>query len=163
MKKYVPSAEEYQAILEAIKVNRDKLVDRRLPVLKYRYERMPDQKIAEITGYHIKRIGQICKEYKDQGLEIFAKKKYGGNHRSLSESKEREILAEFEKKAEDGQIITVHEIKEAFDKRLGKDTGRVYVYMVLRRHQWRKVMPRARHPKKASEEAIEASKKLTTM
>ena len=81
----------------------------------------------------------------------------------MSESEEREILAEFEKKAEAGKIITVHEIKEAFDKRLGKDTGRVYVYMVLRRHQWRKVMPRARHPKKASEEAIEAAKKLTTM
>ena len=163
MKKYMLSAEEYQAVLSAIKVNRDKLVDRRLRVLKYRYEGLSDQQIAEITGYHEKRISQICKEYKEQGLEVFAKKKYGGNHRSLSESEEREILAEFEKKAEAGQIITVHEIKEAFDKRLGKDTGRVYVYMVLRRHQWRKVMPRARHPKKASEEAIEASKKLTTM
>ena len=56
-------------------------------------------------------------------------------------------------------MITVREIKEAFDKRLGRDTGRVYIYMVLRRHQWRKVMPRARHPRNASEEAVEASKK----
>lgn len=36
MKKYILSTEEYQAVLEAIKENRDKLVDRRLRVLKYR-------------------------------------------------------------------------------------------------------------------------------
>lgn len=163
MKKYVISAEEYQAVLKAMKVNRDKLIDRRLRVLKYRYEGLSDQKIAEITGYHEKRISQICKEYREQGLKEFTKKKYGGNHRNLSESEEKEILAEFEKKAEAGQMITVREIKEAFDKRLGRDTGRVYIYMVLRRHQWRKVMPRARHPRNASEEAVEASKKRTTM
>ncbi len=32
--------------------------------------------------------------------------------------------------------------------------------MVLKRKGWRKVMPRSKHPKKASPEAIEASKKL---
>ena len=54
MKKYVISAEEYQAVIKAMKVNRDKLIDRRLRVLKYRYEGLSDQKIAEITGYHEK-------------------------------------------------------------------------------------------------------------
>ncbi|MBR4040361.1 MAG: winged helix-turn-helix domain-containing protein [Clostridia bacterium] len=34
------------------------------------------------------------------------------------------------------------------------------IYYVLHRHGWRKIMPRSRHPKKASEEAIEASKNL---
>ena len=43
-----------------------------------------------------------------------------------------------------------------------KDTGRGYIYMLLKRHGWRKVMPRAKHPKKADEEVIQASKKLTT-
>jgi len=35
------------------------------------------------------------------------------------------------------------------------------IYRVLHRHDWRKVMPRSRHPKKASEEVIATSKKLT--
>ena len=48
-----------------------------------------------------------------------------------------------------------------FDEKLGKDTGRVYIYMLLERHGWRKIMPRSKHPQKASDEAIEASKKLT--
>jgi hypothetical protein len=32
--------------------------------------------------------------------------------------------------------------------------------MLLERHDWRMVMPRGKHPKKASEAEIEASKKL---
>ncbi len=34
------------------------------------------------------------------------------------------------------------------------------IYYVLRRHGWRKIMPRSKHPKKAKQEAIEASNKL---
>ena len=72
----------------------------------------------------------------------------GGNHRSLSEA--------------EGHIVTAQDIKKVFDERIGKDTGRGYIYMLLKRHGWRKVMPRAKHPKKADEEVIQASKKLTT-
>ena len=79
----------------------------------------------------------------------------------MTDAQEREILDEFEKKAQEGQIITAQEIKAAFDKVRGKDTGRGYIYMLLERHGWRKVMPRSRHPKAASEEACEASKKLS--
>jgi hypothetical protein len=57
-------------------------------------------------------------------------------------------------------MVTVQEIKAAFDERLGKDTGRGYIYMVLKRHGWRSVTPRSKHPKKANDGAIEASKKL---
>ncbi len=47
------------------------------------------------------------------------------------------------KAAEAGQIVTVKEIKAAFDKVRGKDTGRGYIYMLLKRHGWRKAMPRS--------------------
>ena len=86
----------------------------------------------------------------------------GGNHRSLSEEEEKEILSQFEKMAEEGHIVTAQDIEKELDKRIGKDTGRGYIYMLLKRHGWRKVMPRAKHPRKADEEAIQASKKLTT-
>ena len=51
----------------------------------------------------------------------------------------------------------------AFDEARGKDTGSGYIYMLLKRHGWRKVMPRSKHPKAASEEACEASKKLNSV
>ena len=60
--------------------------------------------------------------------------------------------------AKAGQVITVKEIKAAFDEKLGRDTGRGYIYMLLKRHRWRKLKPRSRHPKKASDEESAASK-----
>ncbi|MGI6691142.1 MAG: winged helix-turn-helix domain-containing protein [Christensenellales bacterium] len=35
--------------------------------------------------------------------------------------------------------------------------GHGTIYAVLERHGWRKVIPRPRHPKKASQEVVEAS------
>lgn len=157
------STEEYQAVLSAMKQNKDKQVERRLKVIKLRYEGLSDKEIAEITEYHPKRIGQICKQFKDQGLPEFARKKYGGNHRALSYEEEEEIIRQVEEKAEAGQVVTANELKAAFDERRGKDTGRGYIYMLLARHNYRTVMPRPRHPKVAAEEEIDSSKKLTIL
>ena len=106
------------------------------------------------------RISQLINEYKKTGIENFTRKKYGGNHRSMTEEEEEEILNRFREQAEAGQVIIVADIKRAFDEKLGRDTGRGYIYMFRARHDWRKVMPRQKHPKKADDETIEASKKL---
>ena len=67
--------------------------------------------------------------------------KYTGNHRNMSYEEEQEILDRFQEAAKAGQIITVKEIKAAFDEKLGRDTGRGYIYMLLKRHRWRKLKP----------------------
>ena len=115
---------------------------------------------ARQLGCSESKVKRMVAEYKKSGFEEFMRSKYGGNHRSLSEEEEKEILKRFEKLAAEGHIVTGQDIKKAFDERIGKDTGRGYIYMLLKRHGWRKVMPRAKHPKKANEEAIEASKNL---
>jgi transposase len=79
----------------------------------------------------------------------------------LSYAEEAAILKEFDEKVAEGRVVTVSEIKKAFDEKRGKDTGRGYIYMLLKRHEYRMVMPRSKHPKKASDEEIESSKKLT--
>ncbi|MDD4296898.1 MAG: winged helix-turn-helix domain-containing protein [Ruminiclostridium sp.] len=73
------------------------------------------------------------------------------------------MLEPFRKAAEAGQIVEVSEIKKAYDTAIGRSTDRDHgrIYRVLARHGWRKVMPRSKHPNKASEEACNASKKLT--
>ena len=155
------SKEEYEAIKAAEKATTDKNVSKRLRVLMLRYEGRSASEAAQIMGINRVTVYNIYDRYREQGLERFAQNNYvGGNHRSLTEEREQEILDEFEKKAEAGQIITAQDIKRAFDKERGKDTGRGYIYMLLERHGWRKVMPRSRHPKAADEEACEASKKL---
>ena len=93
-----------------------------------------------------------------EGLEEYARNKYTSHKRLLSVEQETAILEGFCKEAEAGHELTVKEIKAEFDKACGKDTGNAYIYKVLKRHQWRKVMPRPKHPKSADEEAYNASK-----
>lgn len=160
MRKQTISAEEYKEIEAAEKATQDKQIARKLRALMLRYEGLSNEEAGKQLGLCSVRISQLVNEYKKAGLESFTKKKYGGNHRSMTETEEEEILNRFREQAEAGQVIIVADIKRAFDEKLGRDTGRGYIYMLLARHDWRKVMPRQKHPKKADDETIEASKKL---
>lgn len=158
------STDEYQKLIEAEKRSKDKRTSKKITVLLMRFSGASVAETAQRMNCSERTVSRLVAEYKKQGLEEFVRCKYaGGNHRSLSEAEEKEILAQFEKKAEEGHIVTVQDIKKVFDERIGKDTGRGYIYMLLKRHGWRKVMPRAKHPQKANEEAIQASKKLTAL
>ena len=162
MKHFPISEEEYEAIKAAERATEDKNVSKRLRVLMLLYEGYRAIEVAKIMGINRSTVYLQYNRYRAEGLERYARNNYtGGNHKALTDAQEREILDEFEKKAQEGQIITAQEIKAAFDKVRGKDTGRGYIYMLLERHGWRKVMPRSKHLKAAGEEACEASKKLS--
>ncbi len=160
-KKIEISEKEYKEVLKAIKNNKHKRIDKKLQVIKLRYEGLTLSEISNNLSISTRTVTKMISAFKSEGIEDFVKLKYGGNHRSLIEEEENEILKSFEDKMDKGEIVTVKEIKKAFDEKIGKDTGRGYIYMVLKRKGFRKVMPRSKHPKKASEEVIKASKKLT--
>lgn len=159
MKRFQITEAEYEAIKAKEAKTKDKNVSRRLRVLMLRYEGKKLDEISRIMGLHRVSITQMCRRYREQGLEEYARNKYQSHRWLLSWEQEEEILNQF--KNEVGRQVTAHEIKAALDEACGKDTGRVYVYNVLKRHKWRKKMPRPRHPKAANEEACEASKKLS--
>ena len=79
----------------------------------------------------------------------------------MSYEEEQKILDQCAKEAEDGVILTVQDVRKKLEEHLGRETNTSYAYDVLRRHGWRKVMPRSKHPKAATQEAQDASKKLT--
>ena len=157
---YQISEEEYQEIKAKEKETRDKRVSKRLKVLMLRYEGKSNSEIATKLDISTDRLSHLISEYKQVGLDEYVRSKYTGNHRNMSYEEEQAILDRFSAEADAGQIITVKEIKAVFDEKLGRDTGRGYIYMLLERHGWRKLKPRSRHPQKASEEEIAASKKL---
>ena len=161
MKMIKISEQEYERIKEAVKKNKNKRVDKKLQVLIMRHENKGNEEISARTGYNARYITTLMGQYKKQGLEEFMRNKYTSHNHALTEEQEQAILAEFEEAAEAGQAVTAQEIKARFDEVRGKDTGRGYIYMLLKRHGWRKVSPRSRHPKAADEEACEASKKLS--
>lgn len=161
MKRFQITKEEYEAIKAKEAATKDKNISRRLRVLMLRYEGKKLPEIAEMLDLHRVSITQMCSRYREQGLEEYARNKYESHRWLLSFEKEEEILKQFEDIS--GRQVTTREIKAAFDKACGKDTGHSYVYGVLKRHGWSKKMPRSKHPKAANKEACEASKKLRTV
>ena len=68
------------------------------------------------------------------------------------------MLAPFFARAESGEIATAAEIQQAFEARVGHEVDDSTIYRLLNRHDWRKLMPRPRHPK-ANIEAQQQFKK----
>lgn len=162
-RKYEFSNDDYAEIKAARKKNRDKQLDKRLFVLELRCEGKGLVEIAAITGFHRSHVSSLIKKYFEEGLQAVAEKHYAGNRRNMSVEEEAELLAQFSEKAEKGEMLDVHEIRAAYEKKVGHVTGHSQIYRVLYRHGWRKLMPRSRHPKKADEEVIETSKKLKVL
>lgn len=135
---------------------------RKLQVLQLRIKGYTNSQIGEITGYSDSRVRSLIYSYIKRGISYFEQEnRCHGNRRNLSFSEESSLLSDFLNQAEKGQIITVGEIKQKYESACGHTIGSGTIYKVLARHGWRKVMPRSVHPKKASAEAVEASKKLT--
>jgi transposase len=151
-------AEEIKAVRKTII---DKRVDKRLHAIQLRGEGVKNPFIAEKLDTSAKVVSRWVSTYCKNGIEGLKGGKYGGNRRNMSVTEEETFLAMYKEQAEKGQIIEVSVIKAAYEKKVGHITGSSQIYRVLHRHGWRKVMPRSKHPNKASEEAIEASKKLT--
>ena len=158
MKRFQITEAEYEAIKAKEAGTKDKRISRRLRVLMLWYEGKSLKQIGEMLGVHPQSVNEMCRRYRQQGLEEYARNKYASHWRLLSEEAEAELLNQF--KGREGKQVTAREIKAVLDEACGKDTGRAYVYRVLERNSWSKKMPRSRHPKAANEEACEASKKL---
>ena len=160
--RYEFTEEQLQELANAAKVNKRKDVDRRLRALLMRAKGNTLAEIAQVTGYSFSNITKLVRTYRADGLAAIIENHYGGNHRNMSYEEEAALLKPFKKKAEAGQMVEISEIKAAYQEAVGHSVGTSQIYYVLHRHKWRKVMPRSRHPKKASDEVIETSKKLTS-
>ena len=161
MKKYAFTHEEKQEIKAAREKNRDKNVEKRLEALEMRAEGHRNKEISEKTGFHTQYITVLVSRYKNNGLASITENHYHGNRRNLSYAEEEALLEPFRRDADAGKMVSVRDIEAVYREAVGHSIGTSQIYYVLHRHGWRKVMPRSKHPKKASDEAIEASKKLT--
>ena len=159
-KSYAISQSQLVEIETARKRNRNKNIERRLYVLVMRAEGKSLEEISEKTGYHISTASKLIARYMRDGISAIAENHYKGNRRNMSFEEEAAILAPYIERAERGEMVDIKEIAAAYQKAVPHKISDTQIYYVLHRHGWRKIMPRSRHPKKASEEAIKASKKL---
>ena len=159
--KYEIEKEKLEEIRQARSKTNNKKEDRRLYVIELRILGYTNEEIVEKTDVNPRTILRWIKSYIENGVQGILNKKRQGNHWNLTYEEEEKLLEKFIKQADSGQMTDVKQLKEEYVKMVGHSIGGSQIYRLLKRHGYRKVMPRSRHPKKASEEVIETSKKLT--
>ena len=159
-KKYKITKENAEEICNYRRQIKDKNTDRRMHAVQMCGEGHKYCEIAEKLDCKVQQVGRWVKLYAEGGIERLDPKVGGRRHENMTYEEEAAFLEQFKSKAEKGMVVEVKEIKEAYEKIVGLSKSHAQIYNVLHRHGWRKIMPRSKHPKKASDEAIEASKKL---
>ena len=150
--------EEIKEIEQARRDNKDKRAEARLKALELRAKGADAKQVSRATGFHASSVSRLVAKYRDHGMEAISSNHYGGNHRNMSVEEEAAILAPFKERAEKGELVEVSEIAKAYQAAVDHPVSNGQIYFVLHRHGWRKIMPRSKHPRKASDEEIAASK-----
>ena len=153
--------EQYREVIQELDKTKNAALRKKLEVLQLRMEGYKNAEISKITKYSKSRVSALVCVYAKVGIGYFKQEnRQGGNRRNMSYDEETAFLSAYKELAGQGQIIEVSEIRRAYEETVGHRIGKEQIYRVLRRHGWRKVMPRSKHPNKASDEVIESSKKL---
>jgi transposase len=106
------------------------------------------EEIATSIGVSKSLVQKVISRYNREGIESIEVKSSGGRyHDYLTKKEEEQFLLHFFKQAEQGEYITVKAIHLAYEERVGHCVHKTTIYRLLKRHAWRKVQPRPRHPK----------------
>ena len=115
--------------------------------------------VADYVGTTKCTVHQWVFQYNHHGPEgVLLQGRGGRRFGLLTLDEERNLLEQIRSKAEQGSIITASAVKVRIEDKTGKAVSEDYIYDVLHRHGWRKVMPRPRHPKADNEKQEEFKK-----
>src|SRR6266571_3422526 len=118
--------------------------------------------IALQTGVSATTVHRVIARYNRLGPAVIEQSAKGGRHHEyLTLEQEQAFLHPFFARAQRGEMATVEQIHQAFEAEVQQEVHTNTIYRLLHRHGWRKLAPRARHPK-ANQEEQDASQKKTT-
>lgn len=135
--RYNFTKEQYIEIKEARKKNRDKQTDKRLEVLQLRCEGKSLDEIASETNFHRSHVSNLIRKYFAEGLASVSEKHYRRNRRNMSKDQEVAFLEQYRHQTEQGHVLNIRKIAEAYEKEVGHSVGNSQIYRVLHRHGWR--------------------------
>jgi transposase len=117
------------------------------------------EQVAEYVGVAKGTIHQWVFQYNHQGPGSFSLQGRGGRRFGImSVEEEADLLEGLRAEAERGEIVGAFWLREMVEKKLGREVSKDYLYDLLHRHDWRKVVPRPRHPKADVEKQEEFKK-----
>lgn len=134
---------------------------KRLQALLCRMRDIPVKQAAEISGLNRATVFRVCDRYTESGLEGLKSKREMPLRRKISEEREAEIFGLLAAKAANGEYSRTSELQNEFETLAGVKYHPLFFFRVLARNNWRKVVPRSRHPKAADAASCEDAKKLT--
>ena len=122
-----------------------------------------DPQPAEEIGLHVglgrQTVYNLISAYNREGICAIETPGKGQRQRAyLSLEEEARFVDGFKAQASEGVLVTVDAIHAALEERVAHQVDPSTVYRLLHRHQWRKVVPRPRHPS-ATEQEQKAIKK----
>jgi transposase len=104
--------------------------------------------IAQVLGWATATVHITHSRWAREGEAIFELKGKGGRRsQNLTEQEEAEVLAPFVEQATAGNVLKAADIQAAYEARVGRVVPNSTIYRLLKRHGWRKLTPRPRHPK----------------
>jgi transposase len=103
-------------------------------------------KVVAYTPEHVRRIQSAW--FRDGDSALFGPGMKGWRRReTMKLEEEKEMLESMHEKAEKGEIVQAETIREECEERAGRKVHVSIVRRMIKRHKWRKVVPRPRHPK----------------
>ena len=131
----------------------------RIQMVLLRENGLTQPAIAEAMGVSLSTVNRAHMAYDQGGIKALKPKPCGGRVRqNMTLLEEKALLSHFAKAAGAGELLNIHDLKQAYEQAIGHATSNSTVYNLLERHGWRKLMPRPFHPKQDLE-AQQAFKK----
>jgi transposase len=113
----------------------------------------PAAEIALEVGLARQTVHNLIAAYNRQGPVAVETPGHGQRQRAyLSLRQEQRLVERFVKRSTEGQVSTGCQFQPAVERAIGRPIHKTTVYRMLKRHQWRKVVPRPRHPQANAEE-----------
>jgi transposase len=104
--------------------------------------------IAEMIGWSEIGVKRVQCDFFNRGLPALKRAPlHHVRHSHMSHEAEVAFLGQFLDEAAAGGVLQVSQIHRSLEAHLGHRVGKSTVYELLHRHNWRKIIPRPRHPK----------------
>jgi transposase len=106
----------------------------------------PLMEVARHVGLAWQTVRNLVSRYNRLGPDVIEGPGKGGRRRAyMTLEEEVEFIEPFFERASTGKVATAMEIKRKLEKHLGHTVHKTTAYRLLKRHGWRKIVPRPSH------------------
>jgi len=118
-------------------------------VLVPSFLQISDDLTGQIVGRSRGTVVRLRKKFRERcsGQDPQGRNWGGRRYGYMTVKQENQFLSQYFEQASHGGVLVVSEIKRAFEALVGHKVAKTTIYRMLDRHDWRKIMPRPRHPK----------------